>query len=402
MDGRSRKKIKGYIVGVLVAGCLLLAGAGAYTGCVLRLTQQQEQELTVLYPELSRELADNMEYYRAQMKESGALFLMGSFAGLLLFAALLALFLKKSREQERQDTWLRVEAVCEQLEQFQKGNFQKGNFQKGNFQHSLFWEEPDSKAEEGVWLRISELLRELGYYYEGLMERLVQEENSTKALITDISHQLKTPLASLRLSYELTRMENLTEEERREFIEKEEQEITRLELLLEELVKLSRLEHHMIQLKPVSTGIRRTISDAVSQIVRKAQEKQIELQVELSGDIMVKHDVKWTTEVFINVLDNAVKYSESGTTVQVRVISLPSNVLIEIEDDGMGIPEEELYHIFERFYRGRIAEQQVKEGAGVGLYLARTILEQQGGTIMARRKIANGTVMVMTLPLAKE
>ncbi|MBO5352137.1 MAG: sensor histidine kinase [Lachnospiraceae bacterium] len=390
MDRRGRKKITYYMVCILITGGLFLSACGVHMLHLLHLMQQQETELVTLYPELSRELVENAEYYRAQMWKSGALFLMGSSLVLGLSLICLFLFLKKRRQLEMEDTRLLLEAVCEQLEQFQKGNFKR----------SRFWTEQDRMEEDGVWLRISELLRELGMFYEGLREQLVQEENSTKALITDISHQLKTPLASLRLSYELTKTENLTKEEQQEFMEKEEQEIIRLELLLEELMQLSRLENHMIRLNPVPAGIRNTISGAVSQMLRKAQGKQIELQVELSGDIMVMHDVKWTTEALINVLDNAVKYSGTGTTVQIRVTRLTSNVRIEMEDEGMGIPEEELYHIFERFYRGKVAGQQVKEGAGVGLYLARTILERQGGTIMAKRKLTQGTVMVMTLPLA--
>ncbi len=395
MDRRSRKKIVGYIVCVFVAVGLFLSASGVHIVRILRLTQQQERELTVLYPELTMELKENMEYYRAQMWKSGALFLVESLGCFCLFAVLMVLFFKEQRQQKLQIICQRAEVVCEQLEQFQKGNFQV------RLPDNLFVAESNDTG-DGVWFKAAELLRELGLFYEGLREQLAREENSTKALITDISHQLKTPLASLRLSYDLTRTENLTEEERQEFIEKEEQEIIRLELLLEELVKLSRLENHMIQLNPVPAGIRNTISGAVGQIIRKAQRKQIELQMELSGDIMVKHDVKWTTEVLVNVLDNAVKYSEPGTMVHIRVTPLPSNVRIEIEDEGMGIPEEELYHIFERFYRGKAASQQVKEGSGVGLYLARNILERQGGTIMARRKLSQGTVMVLLLPLAGE
>jgi len=99
-----------------------------------------------------------------------------------------------------------------------------------------------------------------------------------------------------------------------------------------------------------------------------------------------------------NILENAVKYSEPTTAVNVRTSHLPSSVLIEIEDEGIGIREDELHHIFKRFYRGSNAKKLAQEGAGVGLYLARNIMEQQGGTIFAKRNPGRGTIFRITLP----
>lgn len=255
------------------------------------------------------------------------------------------------------------------------------------------------------WMKICESLRELGVYFSGLKERLRQEENSTKALITDISHQLKTPLAALKMSHELAAGNQLCEfstfsqEEKQEFFKQEAQEIEKLELLLDELVNLSRLEAHMIQLKPVMGGLKKTLTAAVSQVFIKAKNKNIEIQIEMDKDIQVCHDPKWTEEAFVNVLDNAVKYSGEHTLVVMRVTQLTSNVLVEIEDEGIGIKAEELLMIYQRFYRGTQAKQKVKEGAGIGLYLARMILERQGGTIFAKRKMKKGTIFKITLPI---
>ena len=227
----------------------------------------------------------------------------------------------------------------------------------------------------------------------------MKEENNTKALITDISHQLKTPLASLRMSYELIRAEKLTDSERKEFEEKEEQEIRKLEVLLEELVNLSRLEHHMIQIKPEIKSFKKTLLDAINQVYMKAHGKKIELEVKMKEDILIRHDSKWTVEALANVLDNAIKYSEPESYIEVRVTRLTNNLLIEIEDEGIGIQEEELHLIFKRFYRGKEEAKLIKDGAGVGLYLTRSILEQQGGTIIGKRKSEHGTIFKITLPL---
>ena len=271
-------------------------------------------------------------------------------------------------------------------------------FRNGEFEYV-----PDYEEYSGEWMRICESLRELGVYFYGLKEQLRQEEDSTKALVTNISHQLKTPLASLKMSHELVagNISTISIEEKQEFFKRESQEIEKLELLLNELVNLSRLEAHMIQLKPVMGGLQKTLTAAVSQIYMKAKNKNIEIQLEMEKDIEILHDSKWTEEALVNVLDNAVKYSGEHTTVTVRVILLASNVLVEIEDEGIGVKAEELTKIYQRFYRGTEAKQKVKEGAGVGLYLARMILERQGGTISAKRKMDKGMIFKITLPIEK-
>lgn len=305
-------------------------------------------------------------------------------AGLLagVFFLALAGYLERRAWKKNGNSLEKLQTLYECLEQFRKGEF---------------CHTPDPEESSEIWMNIWETLRELGVYFEDLGDQLAREEESTKALITDISHQLKTPLASLRMSHELSKTDSLSEQERREFLEREEKEIDKLELLLTELVNLSRLETHMIQLRPISASLRNTITEAVSQIYVKARSRQIEIQLDMDGDIAIPHDTKWTVEALANVLDNAVKYSGENTTVTVRVQPLVNSVLIEIEDEGMGIPQKELTKIYQRFYRGSAARERVKEGAGVGLYLTRMILERQNGTISARRRMEGGTVFLITL-----
>lgn len=290
---------------------------------------------------------------------------------------------RKNRAGVRDKLW----KLYERLEQFREGRFE-----------GIPDYEADAEDYPEEWMKVWESLRELGVYFEGLKERLKEEENSTKAMITDISHQLKTPLASLRMCRELVVGDRQTKEEREEFQEREEREIEKLENLLKELVNLSRLETHMIQLKPRAGSIKKTIAAAVSQIYMKAKDKDIRIQADIGEDQEICHDPGWTEEALVNVFDNAVKYSGEHTVVTIRVKPLITYVMIEIEDEGIGIRKDELQKIYQRFYRGRDAAKISEEGAGVGLYLARMILERQGGSISAKQKRGNGTVFRITLP----
>lgn len=289
----------------------------------------------------------------------------------------------------------RLSWMQETVEKLQKNDFEIAPYEPcSDGQRAL---ENGERTEQ--WNIICGRMIELGQNMGTVKERLAEEENHTKSFITNLSHQLKTPLASLKLSHELAGSEQLTKEEQESFFKQEAVEIEKIDSLLNELVKMSRLENHMIQLIPQRSGIKETIALAVNQVYNKAYQKNIEIQVEMEQDYEVLHDRTWTVEALVNVLDNAVKYSPEDKKVMLRVQKLAMNLLIEIEDEGIGIQPEELHKIFQRFYRGTEAAAFAKEGAGVGLALARNILEQQDGTITAKRKLEHGTIFRITLPL---
>lgn len=384
MDRKGKQKISFIclLLGTIVLIAIIFFGKVAYEK---EICADQKKELSIIYPELADELNENISYYAA--KNIRVEFWVMLAVMLLIVIALAGTYILLARANKHSfaETQNELNYIYEQLTFFQNGNVDMLPLP----------EESGSKRFEYVY----DKLRDFGYYFSDLRERLAQEENSTKTLITDISHQLKTPLASIRMSHELSEASDLTEEERQSFIETETQEILKMEVLLDELVKLSRLENGMIQIKPEKCSIKRTISEAVSQVYMKANSKNIEIAVDMEDDVDTLHDHKWTVEALVNILENAVKYSEPMTTINIYVNCLVSNVLIQVEDEGIGIPEGELHEIFKRFYRGSNAKETVKEGAGVGLYLARSIIEQQGGTIAAKRRNGNGTTFKILLPL---
>ena len=211
---------------------------------------------------------------------------------------------------------------------------------------------------------------------EVLLRRIEQEEAKSKALVTDISHQLKTPLASLKMCYEIADTSDFSRDEQLEFLMQGKNEVEKLENLTQSLIQLSRLEAHMIQIHRERAGLKATLLGAVNNIYMKAFEKGVEISVDEFEDGNVFHDVRWTQEAFVNVLDNAVKYSPANSHIHIRVTRLSSIYLLEVEDEGAGVKTEEANQIFKRFYRGSAARICGTEGSGVGLYLTRKILEE--------------------------
>ena len=245
---------------------------------------------------------------------------------------------------------------------------------------------------------LEEKLKEETVRNQKMEAELRREEQETKSLITDISHQLKTPVASLKMSYEIEDSTELSAEETEEFRRKEREDVERLEHLLQAFTQMSKLETGMIRLKPEKAGVKATLARAVAGAYAKAVDKNISIETEEFTDVAVVHDPGWTAEAIGNVLDNGVKYASAGTCITIRVSELVSYVMIEVEDEGPGIPAEEQPRIFQRFYRGKAEAVRKEEGSGVGLYLTRRILEEQGGTVCVKNGRTGGSKFVITLP----
>ena len=234
-------------------------------------------------------------------------------------------------------------------------------------------------------------------------ERAEQEKEGVKSLVTDISHQLKTPVAALKTSFEILQAGQLTEMEHQEFLGRCSTQIRRLEELAAALVNVSRLETGLIVLKKEERAVFDTLLLAVNRIYPKLEEKAMELELEADESLQqltVHHDPKWLSEAFLNVLENAVKYSEAGTKITIRMMKMTVCLRIEIEDEGIGIPKKERNRIFQRFYRGEAKEVQQASGSGVGLYLAREIVARHEGTlsVTAPQRQKRGSCFVFQIP----
>lgn len=260
----------------------------------------------------------------------------------------------------------------------------------------FFWQMYEKRRIQKGLEELTNDYQEKMSHNELMLERSQLEEGNLKSSITDITHQLKTPVASLKLSLDIALSDNYEEHERKNFADQAEVQINKLDLMLDGLAKISQLETDLIQLKPQKLSLKQLINEAVNGLIMKAVEKDIELEVELSEDAFVLVDKKWTLEALGNVLENAVKYSPKQTTVILQTSSLVTYVLVEIKDEGSGIPTDEQTKIYQRFYRG--SSSTAVEGSGVGLYLTRKIIEGQGGTVMVKQRHPRGSNFQLTLP----
>ena len=196
-----------------------------------------------------------------------------------------------------------------------------------------------------------------------------------QGLISDLSHQLKTPLANIRLYQELLSNRELPSGQRGKLEKRLGEQTEKLEWLLNALFQMVDLERGQENLKAKPEEIQTAIEGALAAVEPRARTKHIRIETEPSPEFLLVHDPKWTEEVFFNILENAVKYSPDGSTIHISYEAFETYGAVHIQDAAPVIPAEEYPRIFWKFYRGGNAGEQ--EGWGIGLYLARLILEQE-------------------------
>ena len=238
------------------------------------------------------------------------------------------------------------------------------------------------------------LLQYCGRMMEGQRQNR-QDKQTIQEFISDISHQVKTPLTTIQMFTNILQRRELSEEKREEFLSALDSQIHKLDFLLQSLVKMSRLEAGTFALYMENNSLYHTIAQAVNSVWAKADAKKILIQVTCDSHITVKHDAKWTAEALGNILDNGVKYTPEGGTIDILVRPWQFYTRIDISDTGMGIAPQHYHHIFQRFYRTQEAASQ--EGIGLGLYLARGIITRQKGYITVKSESGKGTTFSVFL-----
>ena len=242
-------------------------------------------------------------------------------------------------------------------------------------------------------------MNQIGRIWKQKEEENRASREELKSLISDISHQTRTPLSNIKAYLSLLREETQPDRQE-EFLNSLDKQADKLEFLLQSMVKMSRLETGLIQVQMKTSDLCTTIRKAIEEIVPAAAGKQIALYVECPDRLRLVHDSKWTEEAIFNVLDNAVKYTQRGGEIHISVTRQEIFTKISIRDNGKGIALERQAEIFKRFYR----EPEVHEepGIGIGLCLTRKILELQNGYIEVRSQEGEGSVFCLYLPESPE
>ena len=215
-----------------------------------------------------------------------------------------------------------------------------------------------------------------------------KEKEQVKCLISNMSHQLKTPLSNVVMYRDLLELEPEAEQ-RANFLERMKIQLEKLDWILQSLFKMVKLEQGVIQFETEQSSLKETLLSALNSTYDKAVKKEICIITKPFKDCLLMHNRKWTAEVFSNILENAIKYSEKGSKIEIQVNSLELFTEIRFQDNGMGIKKEELTNIFQRFYRSKEAEN--KEGSGIGLYLSRMILEKEKGYMTVTSDYGKGS-----------
>lgn len=246
---------------------------------------------------------------------------------------------------------------------------------------------------EGELYRLFHSVNSLAAVLNAHADNELREKEFLKNTISDISHQLKTPLAALNIYNGLLQDEDIEVSSVKEFADLSEQELDRIETLVQSLLKITRLDAGAIVLEKTAENVADMMRDIELHFAYRARQEKKEIILSGSDHLSLFCDRDWLNEAIDNIVKNAFDHTESGATIRVAWKELPSGVQIVIKDNGCGIHPEDIHHIFKRFYRSRFSKD--KQGIGLGLPLAKAIVEAHNGTIEVDSELGIGTTFTM-------
>lgn len=292
------------------------------------------------------------------------------------------------------------------IEAFRQESLQKACDQllleKGRRSFEISIDYPEEKI-----LRVNFATLEKGNRIEGVVGIFIDVtknrklEEMRKEFVANISHELKTPLSSIKgYSETLKESGEITQKQLQEFASIIHRNAQRLERLVEDIMALSRLEHHEEKLKMGSAALPDLAHSVSDQLKHLAELKGVSLEVKAPENLSgVSIDIKKIEKVFSTILENAIKYSPEKKKVLISLCEKKDKIEVQITDEGSGIKEEDLGRIFERFYRVERSRTRVMGGSGLGLAIAKHIVLAHGGEIWAESQVGHGSSFFFTLPL---
>ena len=294
----------------------------------------------------------------------------GEYLPWLVGVVLLAVFLFFYCKVQR--VWTRIDRM---IDAAKDGTFEETEFDEGKL----------SRLESKMYQ----------YLLAGHLSRqqLEEEREKMKMLVSDISHQTKTPIANMLLYAQLLGENKSLDEEAKNIVLQIEEQTNKLNFLIQSLIKTSRLESGTVSVVPESSRVDELI--AKLDFAEAARQKGVSFSVGEVPRLTAFFDKKWTLEALANIVDNALKYTPAGGSVKVEVMEYEMFVRIDIRDTGIGMTEDETAKIFSRFYRSPVVSGE--EGVGIGLYLVREILSREGGYVKVASRLGEGSVFSVFL-----
>ena len=250
---------------------------------------------------------------------------------------------------------------------------------------------------EGELYRLFHSINSLAAVLNAHADNELREKEFLKNTISDISHQLKTPLAALNIYNGLLQDEDIEVSSVKEFANLSEQELDRIEVLVQNLLKITKLDAGSIAFEKEIENVADMMQDLELHFAYRAKQEQKKLVLSGSELVTLWCDRDWIQEAVDNLVKNALDHTKSGDTIQVEWNALPSMVQIKVRDNGSGIHPEDLYHIFKRFYRSRFSQDT--QGIGLGLPLAKAVVEAHHGTIEVDSELGKGTTFTLNFPI---
>ena len=246
---------------------------------------------------------------------------------------------------------------------------------------------------EGELYRLFHSVNSLAAVLNAHADNELREKEFLKNTISDISHQLKTPLAALNIYNGLLQDEDVEPSLVKEFADLSEQELDRIETLVQSLLKITKLDAGSIVIEKDTENVADMMRDIELHFAYRARQEQKEIILSGLNNIFLLCDRDWLSEAIDNIVKNALDHTEKGDTIHIEWRALPSVVQIVVKDNGCGIHPDDLHHIFKRFYRSRFSKDS--QGIGLGLPLAKAIIEAHDGSIEVDSELGKGTIFTM-------
>lgn len=249
-------------------------------------------------------------------------------------------------------------------------------------------------TEEGS---LSKLFNSVNALATSLTSHIVKEKQNKEFLrdmISNISHQLKTPLAALQMYNEIIQDENTGNAVINNFTLKSENEFIRMEHLIQNLLKLAKLDAGTIELEKSNQNVKEFLEKSIKRFRTRAELESKSFTLDCNNHITLNCDAEWLLEAVSNIIKNALDHTNPKGRIDIICDEAPVVTRITIKDNGMGIHPEDIHYIFKRFYRSRFSKD--KQGIGIGLTLSKAIVEKHGGTIMVESELGKGTTFHLT------